>query len=69
MFNVDWSKYDHADHPRVRRIAKELENMIRPHLINGQIPTSGEMPADIAEKSMKLFNELDALIAHNKRGN
>ena len=69
MFNVNWSAYDHADHPRVRRIANELTNLIRPFLVNGQIPTEGELPEELAKQAEKLFSELDALMAHNKRGN
>jgi hypothetical protein len=69
MFSINYSAYHHADHPRVRRIANELTDLIRPFLVNGQIPTSGELPDDLAKQAEKLFSELDALMAHNKRGN
>jgi len=69
MFNVNWSAYDHADHPRVRRLANRLTQMIQPYLVNGQIPSEGELPAHLAQESQRIFDELGALMVTNKRGN
>jgi hypothetical protein len=69
MFSINYGSYDHADHPRVRRLASRLAQMIQPYLVDGQIPTEGDLPVDIAEESQKIFDELNALQTVNKRGN
>ena len=69
MFSINYSAYHHADHPRVRRLASRLAQIVQPYLVNGQIPTEGELPAHLAEESQKIFDELEALQTINKRGN
>ena len=69
MFNIDFSKYAHSDHPRVRRIANRLAQLVSPYVVDGKIPTKGYVPDSIVDESNRLFDELETLQSVNKRGN
>ena len=69
MFSINYAAYDHGDHPRVRRLANRLAQLVSPYVVDGKIPTEGDLPAHLAEESQRIFDELDALQTVNKRGN
>jgi hypothetical protein len=62
MIKVDWSHYPAKNHSKVRRLVRELSELVAPCAdANGNLPTTGMVPPHIAERSQQIFNELSGL--------